>query len=81
MIHESHHCKKKKFPFVDLDCNELEKKALICYILASTLKTQILIQKKIKIFFIIHQQIIQKMKKTHLADTNNFLESFISWII
>ena len=73
---ECHYCKKEKFPFVDLDCNELEQESFNSLYSCKCLKNTNFTKGEDKNVF--HYTPINNTedKKASLADTNNFLELF-----
>ena len=75
-IRECHYCKKEKFPFVDLDCNELEQEGFKSLYFCKCLKNTDFTKEKDKNVF--HYTPINNRdeEKISLADTNNFLQSF-----
>ena len=75
-ILEFHSYKKEKFLLVDLDCNELEQDSFISLYFCQCLKNTGFTTEKDKNVSQ-HTPINSRAdKKTSLADTNNFLESF-----
>ena len=75
-IWECHYCKKGKFPFVDLNCNELEQESFNSLYSCKCLQNTDFTTEKDKNIFYYTPINNREGEKTSLADTNNFLESF-----
>ena len=71
-----HYCKKKKFPFVNLDCNELEQESFNSLYFCKCLKNMDFTTVKDKNVFHYTPINNREDEKTSLADTHNSLESF-----
>ena len=67
---------KEKFPFIDLDCNELEQESFNSLYSCKYLKNTDVHTKKDKNVFHYTPINNREDEKTSLADTNNFLELF-----
>ena len=75
-IWECLYCKKEKFPFVELDCNELEQESFNSLYSCKCLKNTDFTTEKDKNVFHYTPIYNREDEKSILTDTNNFLESF-----